>query len=70
MLRSKSVIIVLIIRAKLFLQRATAAEHDGEHGHVDLRRPGLRPGEGRARDDVLHSAPDPVLGHHHHDQHR
>ena len=53
-----------------FLQRVATAEHDGEHGHVDLRGPGLRPGEGRAGHNVLHLAPDPVLGHHHHDQHR
>ena len=41
-----------------------------QHGDVDIRWPRLRAGEGWARHDVLHSAPDPVLGHHHHDQHR
>ena len=41
-----------------------------QHGDVDICWTGLRPGEGWAGHDVLHSAPDPVLGHHHHDQHR
>ena len=70
MLRFKSVNSFNNSSKTFFLQRVTAAEHDGEHGHVDLRRPGLRFGEGRARNNVLHSAPDPVLGHHYHDQHR
>ena len=41
-----------------------------QHGDVDICWSGLCPGEGWAGHDVLHSAPDPVLGHHHHDQHR
>ena len=51
-------------------QGTFAVEHDGEHGDVDLRRAGVRLGEGRAQHHVLHTAPDPLLGHHHHDQHR
>ena len=52
------------------VQGAAAALDDCEHGHADLRWAGLRAGEGRARHHVLHPAPDPLLGHHHHDQHR
>ena len=51
------------------LQRTAPPHHDGLDVHVDHGRPGLRPGEGRAGHDVLHAAPDLVLGHHHHDQH-
>ena len=39
-----------------WLQGALAAKHDGEHGYANLRRAGLRPGEGRARHHVLHSS--------------
>ena len=39
-----------------WLQGALAAKHDGEHGYADLRRAGLRLGEGRARHHVLHSS--------------
>ena len=50
-------------------QRTVAADDDRLDVHVDNGWPGLRPGEGRAGHDVLHAAPDLVLGHHHHDQH-
>ena len=39
-----------------WLQGALAAKHDGEHGYADLRRAGLRLGEGRAGHHVLHSS--------------
>ena len=32
----------------LMLQRAATAEHDSQHGDADLRRAGVRRGEGRA----------------------
>lgn len=51
-------------------QGVAVIEYDGEHGHVDIRGAGLRVGEGRARHAILHPPADPLLGHHHHDQHR
>ena len=39
-----------------YSQRASAVEHDGEHGDVDLCWAGLRLGEGRARHHVLHTS--------------
>ena len=61
----------LIIVDSLFHPKGVAAsEHDSQHGDADIRGTGLRLGEGRGGHDVLHVAPDPVLGHHHHDQHR
>ena len=68
------------------MQGAAAALDDGQHGHADIRGPGLRAGEGRGGHHVLHPAPgevtcvtchgsrvtcpDAVLGDHHDDEHR
>ena len=59
----------LVSRPKL-VQGAAAAYDDCQHGHAHIRGSGLRAGEGRARHHLLHAAPDTLLGHHHHDQHR
>ena len=63
--------VAFLVRIFMFLnddvQGVVVADHDGQHGDVDLRRAGVCPGEGWACNNVLHSSSDFVLGHHNYD---